>query len=350
MGQGTVRLGSTALDAGRTPPPVGQRPGTLQPGALLDGRYRILGLLGTGGMGSVYRAEHEAIGREVAVKVLHPEHCASSAERERFRREARVAVRLRSPHVVETLDFGEDPDGRLFLVMELLQGEPVRTVLAREGQLAPERVVRLLRQLLAGLEAAHAAGIVHRDLKPENLWLDGSGASERLRLLDFGIAKWTGPASGSAQTQAGLVVGTPEYLAPEQAVGGEVDQRADLYSTGVLTFVLLTGRHPFDTRDVRALLAAHAYRAVPSPSSLVPGAGRLPAPARDGGARHREGPRPAAGLGARAPPGTGGRGVPGAPVALLQHRTPAWRRRRRWRPPGPACSASPRPPCRTWST
>ncbi len=258
------------LDAGGTPPPGGPRDGTLQPGVLVDGRYRISSLLGTGGMGSVYRAEHEAIGRAVAVKVLHPEHCASPGERERFRREAKVAVRLRSPHVVETLDFGEDPDGRLFLVMELLQGEQVRAILAREGRLAPERVVRLLRQLLAGLSAAHAAGIVHRDLKPENLWVDGSGQGERLRLLDFGIAKWTGPASGSAQTQAGLVVGTPEYLAPEQAVGGEVDHRADLYSTGVLAFVLLTGRHPFDTRDVRALLAAHAYRAVPSPSTLVP--------------------------------------------------------------------------------
>jgi serine/threonine-protein kinase len=276
MAQGTIRMGTTARDAGGTPSPLGARPGTLAPGTILDGRYRILSLLGTGGMGSVYRAEHEAIGRTVAVKVLHPEHCASPAERERFRREARVAVRLRSPHVVETLDFGEDAEGRLFLVMELLQGEPVRAVLAREGQLAPERVVRLLRQLLAGLEAAHAAGIIHRDLKPENLWLDGSGLAERLRLLDFGIAKWTGPASGTEQTQAGLVVGTPEYLAPEQAVGGDVDHRADLYSVGVLTFVLLTGRHPFDTRDVRALLAAHAYRAVPSPSTLAPGLAAYP--------------------------------------------------------------------------
>src|SRR5512141_2468438 len=219
---GTIRIGSTARDAGGTPAPVEARPGTLAPGALLDGRYRIVAMLGTGGMGSVYRAEHEAIGRAVAIKVLHPEHCKSPAERERFRREARVAVKLRSPHVVETLDFGEDGEGRLFLVMELLTGEPVRNVLAREGRLAPERVVRLLRQLLAGLSAAHAAGIVHRDLKPENLWVDGGGATERLRLLDFGIAKWTGPTSDDAdpaRTQAGLVVGTPEYLAPEQAVG-----------------------------------------------------------------------------------------------------------------------------------
>jgi serine/threonine protein kinase len=270
MAQGTVRIGSTAVGTSGTPAPTGPRQGALTPGTLLDGRYRILSLLGTGGMGSVYRAEHEAIGRTVAVKILHPEHCNSPAERERFRREARVAVRLRSPHVVETLDFGEDAEGRLFLVMELLEGEPVRAVLAREGHLAPERVVRLLRQLLAGLDAAHTGGIIHRDLKPENLWLDGSGSAERLRLLDFGIAKWTGAAMGTAQTQAGLVVGTPEYLAPEQAVGGEVDHRADLYSTGVLAFVLVTGRHPFDTRDVRALLAAHAYRAVPSPSTVMP--------------------------------------------------------------------------------
>jgi len=268
MGSGTVRMGTTALDVGQpTPPPPS---GLLAPGTLLDGRYRVIALLGTGGMGSVYRAEHEAIGRAVAVKVLHPEHCKSPAERERFRREARVAVKLRSPHVVETLDFGEDGEGRLFLVMELLSGEPVRNVVAREGRIAPERVVRLLRQLLTGLAAAHRAGIVHRDLKPENLWVDGSGHTERLRLLDFGIAKWTGPTSDSAQTQAGLVVGTPEYLAPEQAVGGDVDHRADLYSAGILAFVLLTGQHPFDTRDVRQLLASHAYRAVPSPATLLP--------------------------------------------------------------------------------
>jgi serine/threonine-protein kinase len=262
----TVKIGS---DVEATPPP-GTSAAELAPGSLLDGRYRIAALLGNGGMGSVYRAEHEAIGRQVAVKVLHPEHCASAAERERFRREAKVAVRLRSPHVVEILDFGEDAEGRLFLVMELLEGEPLRAVLAREGRLPPERVVRLLRQLLAGLDSAHGAGIVHRDLKPENLWLSGSGRAERLKLLDFGIAKWTGPVADSARTQAGLVMGTPEYLAPEQAVGADVDHRADLYSAGILAFVLLTGRHPFDTRDVRGLLVAHAYRQVPSPATLVP--------------------------------------------------------------------------------
>lgn len=239
-------------------------------GSILDGRWRIETLLGTGGMSSVYRAEHVHVGRKAAVKVLHPDLCRSPSERERFQREARVATRLRSPHVVEVLDFGEDAAGRPYLVMELLEGEPLRAVLDREGRLAPPRVVRLLRQLLDGLGAAHGEGIVHRDLKPENLWLSGTGPDELLRVLDFGIAKWSDVRADATRTQAGLVVGTPEYLSPEQAVGGEVDRRADLYAAGVLAFVMLTGRHPFDTSDLRALVAAHAFERVPSLSSVAP--------------------------------------------------------------------------------
>jgi serine/threonine-protein kinase len=242
----------------------------LRPGAILDGRWRIETLLGTGGMGSVYRAEHVHVGRKAAVKVLHADLCRNPPERERFRREARVASRIRSPHVVEVLDFGEDGAGRPYLVMELLEGEPLRAVLDREHRLAPPRVVRLLRQLLEGLAAAHAEGIVHRDLKPENLWVSGGAGDELLRVLDFGIAKWSEPRGDTTRTQAGLVVGTPEYLSPEQAVGGEVDRRADLYAAGVLAFVMLTGRHPFDTSDLRALVAAHAFERVPSLSSVAP--------------------------------------------------------------------------------
>jgi len=250
--------------------PPGGDGADLGAGAILDGRWRIETLLGIGGMGSVYRAEHVHVGRKAAVKVLHAELCRNPPERERFRREARVASRIRSAHVVEVLDFGEDAAGRPYLVMELLEGEPLRAVLDREGRLAPPRAVRLLRQLLDGLAAAHAEGIVHRDLKPENLWLSGTGPDELLRVLDFGIAKWTEVRSDATRTQTGLVVGTPEYLSPEQAVGGEVDRRADLYAAGILAFVMLTGRHPFDTSDLRALVAAHAFERVPSPSSVLP--------------------------------------------------------------------------------
>ncbi|HEY6004755.1 MAG TPA: protein kinase, partial [Anaeromyxobacter sp.] len=262
MPSGTSVLGSGAPAAGAD--------ADLAPGAVLDGRWRIEALLGTGGMGSVYRAEHVHVGRKAAVKVLHAELCRNLPERERFRREARVAARLRSPHVAEVLDFGEDASGRPYLAMELLEGESLRAVLDREGRLSPRRTVRLLRQLLDGLSAAHLAGIVHRDLKPENLWLSGTGPEERLRVLDFGIAKWSEGRPDAARTQAGLVVGTPEYLAPEQAVGDDVDRRADLYAAGILAFVMLTGRHPFDTSDVRALVAAHAFERVPVLSSVAP--------------------------------------------------------------------------------
>ncbi len=249
----------------------------LAPGELLDGRYRILRLIAEGGMGAVYEAEAVRIGRPVAVKVLHPRFAASPLEVERFRREARVAVQVSSPHVVEMLDFGQAASGELFLVMELLQGESLRDRLMREGALPPPLVADLMRQLLRGLAAAHAAGIVHRDLKPDNLWLVPEEGHERLTILDFGIAKQAGGAPGAASTQAGLVVGTPEYLSPEQAVGGELDHRADLYSAGLIAWVLLTGRHPFPATDTRSLLKAQAYDPVPSPEREVPELAAYPA-------------------------------------------------------------------------
>jgi class 3 adenylate cyclase/tRNA A-37 threonylcarbamoyl transferase component Bud32 len=242
----------------------------LAPGAIVDDRYRIEALLGEGGMGSVYVARHVHIGRQVALKILHPERYETQADREKFRREAAVAVQLRSPHVVEVLDFGEDPRGHVYYAMELLEGESLRALLERERRLAPERTVRLLRQLLTGLKAAHAAGVVHRDLKPENLWLVGRGSDAQLKILDFGIAKFMQPGASLDSTAIGMVVGTPEYLAPEQAIGAPVDGRADLYATGILAFVLLTGRHPFDTTDVKTLSRAHAFQKVPSPTTVLP--------------------------------------------------------------------------------
>ncbi len=250
------------------PPPVPGPP--LAPGVLLDGRYRIDRLLAEGGMGAVYAAEAIRIGRPVAVKVLHPRIAASPLEVERFRREARIATQVSSPHVVEMLDFGQAPGGELFLVMELLQGESLQQRLTRQVSLPPSQVADLMRQLLRGLVAAHTAGITHRDLKPDNLWLVPEEGGERLTILDFGIAKQRNAVPGAASTQAGLVVGTPEYLSPEQAVGGELDHRSDLYSAGLIAWVLLTGRHPFPTTDTRALLKAQAFEPVPSPERESP--------------------------------------------------------------------------------
>jgi serine/threonine protein kinase len=268
----TIAIDDRALAAGgSTPVPP------LAPGQLLDGRYKIVRLIAEGGMGAVYEAEAVRIGRPVAVKVLHPRFAASPLEVERFRREARTAVQVSSPHVVEMLDFGQTATGELFLVMELLQGESLRDRLSREGALPPAQVADLMRQLLRGLAAAHGAGIVHRDLKPDNLWLVPEEGHERLTILDFGIAKHAGTVPGAASTQAGLVVGTPEYLSPEQAVGGELDHRADLYSAGLIAWVLLTGRHPFPSGDTRALLKAQAYDPVPSPEREVPELAAYPA-------------------------------------------------------------------------
>lgn len=275
MATGNSRGGQTEVWGGGAP----ERPargGRLGPGDVVDDRYRIEALLGEGGMGSVYVARHVHIGRKVALKILHPERYFGKDDRERFRREAAVAVQLRSPHVVEVLDFGEDPRGYAYYAMELLEGESLRALLERERRVSPERAVRLLRQLLRGLYAAHHAGVVHRDLKPENLWLLGTGPEQRLKILDFGIAKFLQPGASLEATAVGMVVGTPEYLAPEQAVGGAVDGRADLYAAGILAFVMLTGRHPFDTSDVKALSRAHAFQKVPSPTALLPELGAWP--------------------------------------------------------------------------
>ena len=271
MAEKTLSLSEPDLEQARAAPRA-----ALAPGALLDGRDRVVRLIAEGGMGTVYEAEAVRIGRPVAVKVLNPAFASSPLEVERFRREARVAVQISSPHVVEMLDFGQAPSGELFLVMELLPGESLRDRQEREGALPPPVVADLMRQLLRGLVAAHAAGITHRDLKPDNLWLVPDGERERLTILDFGIAKSAGPA-GAPKTQAGLVVGTPEFLAPEQAVGGEVDHRADLYSAGLIAWVLLTGRHPFPSADTRALLKAQAFDPVPSPERELPRLANHPA-------------------------------------------------------------------------
>ncbi|ABS24544.1 serine/threonine-protein kinase [Anaeromyxobacter sp. Fw109-5] len=259
-------------------PPAGGRfePESLL-GLVLDGRYELAAHLATGGMGAVFRARHVHLRKDVAVKVLRPDLSSSPDLVERFRREAEIASALEHDNIVRVTDFGRSPDGWLFLVMELLCGESLFDRIRRDGCLSPEEAVPILWQVCAGLEAAHALGVVHRDLKPENVFLARTASGREVtKLLDFGIAKIADPASG-ASTQAGVVVGTPEYLAPEQALGGEVDARADLYAVGLIAWRVLGGRHPFKADEPRALLMMQATRPVPPLTDPRPDLGAYPA-------------------------------------------------------------------------
>ncbi len=232
-------------------------------GTTLDGRYVLTAHLATGGMGAVFRAQHVHLRKDVAVKVLRPDLTSSPDIVERFRREAEIASALEHDNIVKVTDFGRSEAGHLFLVMELLTGESLFERLRREGFLSPEEAVPILWQICAALEAAHALGVVHRDLKPENVFLARSGSGREVtKILDFGIAKIADPPSGT-ETQAGIVVGTPEYLAPEQAMGAPIDARADVYAVGLIAWRTLAGRHPFKADDARSLLMMQATRPVP---------------------------------------------------------------------------------------
>jgi serine/threonine-protein kinase len=232
-------------------------------GATIDGRYRLTAHIASGGMGAVFRAEHVYMRKDVAVKVLRPDLTAASEIVERFRREAEIAASLEHDNIVRVTDFGRSPDGYLFLVMELLEGESLFDRTRRLGPLPAEEVVPILVRVCAGLEAAHRRGVVHRDLKPENIFLHRQpGGGTVVKILDFGIAKITDPTTASG-THPGMVVGTPEYLSPEQALGSPVDARADIYAVGLIAWRVLAGRHPFRADDPRALLMMQATQPVP---------------------------------------------------------------------------------------
>jgi eukaryotic-like serine/threonine-protein kinase len=246
-------------------------------GTTLDGRYELKAHLATGGMGAVFQARHVHLRKDVAVKVLRPDLTSSADIVERFRREAEIASALEHDNIVRVTDFGRTKDGHLFLAMELLAGESLFERLRREGSLSPEEAVPVLWQVCAGLHAAHALGVVHRDLKPENVFLARtSSGREVAKVLDFGIAKIADPTSESA-TQAGIVVGTPEYLSPEQAMGNAVDARADVYAVGLIAWRTLVGRHPFKADEPRALLMMQATRPVPPLTDPRPDLATYPA-------------------------------------------------------------------------
>ncbi|RKS79243.1 serine/threonine-protein kinase [Actinomadura pelletieri DSM 43383] len=237
-------------------------------GLVLHGRYRLLERLAVGGMGEVWRASDDATGRLVAVKLLRREFGSDATARGRFAAEARFAAELRHPGIARAFDFGEQDD-RAFLVMELVAGEPLDRILARDGGLPLEAVLDLLAQAGRALTVAHRAGVVHRDVKPANLMVSPDGI---LKITDFGIARQLAAAS---QTATGMVMGTAHYISPEQAQGLELSPAADLYSLGVVAYECLTGAPPFDGSTPVEVALRHVREA---PAELP---ARFPVAARD---------------------------------------------------------------------
>ncbi|HTJ46132.1 MAG TPA: serine/threonine-protein kinase [Kofleriaceae bacterium] len=244
------------------------------------GNYRIVSAIGEGGMGSVYRAEHVMLGRPAAIKVLLPELSKNPEMVNRFFNEARATAGLQHPGIIEVYDFGYCDDGAAFIVMELLQGTSLKDRLAQIGRMPWPQALWYTRQIANALSAAHRAHIVHRDLKPDNVFLipDLETGHERVKVLDFGIAKLaadTGSA-GLVKTRAGVIMGTPAYMSPQQCRGaGEVDHRADIYSLGCMMFEMMCGRPPFVGEGMGDLLNAHMSQPAPGARQFEPS---IPAP------------------------------------------------------------------------
>jgi serine/threonine-protein kinase len=250
-------------------------------GSVVEGRYEILDLLGEGGMGRVYRVRHRALGRDFAMKVLRRDLSTDAELVSRFLREAKATASVHHPNVVQISDFGALPDGVPYFVMELLVGYTLGQIIKAGGPVPAGRAVRVIRQVASALGAAHAAGVVHRDLKPDNVFLlGGASAGESFdarraramlgdqvesRVVDFGAAKIIG---SSRMTRTGIVFGTPHYMSPEQASGGPVDHRADIYALGIIMYEMFTGRVPFEADTYMGVLTQHMF-VQPIPPSQV---------------------------------------------------------------------------------
>jgi serine/threonine-protein kinase len=245
----------------------------LDPGHVVDNKYRIVRLLGAGGMGAVYEGENLRIRRRVAIKLLHAGVSSAQDVVTRFEREAQAAGTIGSEHICEVLDLGVLQDGTRYMVMEYLDGETLSSRVKRLGRMIPMQSIPVMLQVLEGLGAAHMAGIVHRDLKPDNIFLlrSRSGMADFVKIIDFGVSKFTQMGSEEMNvTRADAVIGTPYYMSPEQARGGAVDARSDIYALGVLLYQASTGQVPFQAATFNELLFKIALEAPPPPQHYVP--------------------------------------------------------------------------------
>ena len=239
-------------------------------GRVLAERYHMLKRLGEGGMGQVYLAEHVKMNRQCAVKVMNGALLTDSDSAQRFAREASNAARIIHPNVAAVFDYGET-DGLMYLVMEYVEGEPLTRLLEREGGLPPSRAVDIAHQVCEALVAAHELGIVHRDLKPDNIIVAaGKNGHDIAKVVDFGIAKAIEEGPNESLTRTGLVIGTPEYMSPEQLLGDPVDARSDIYSLGCILYQMLTGRRTFDEPTREQMIKRRLTEKAPHPKDLVP--------------------------------------------------------------------------------
>jgi serine/threonine-protein kinase len=246
------------------PPPVADR----LIGQTIEGKYRIDARIGEGGMGTVYRATRLMIGDVVAVKVMSQEQSAPAQAAERFRREAQAAARFKHPNAGAIHDFGVSASGTFYLVMELVEGQSLRNIISRQGPLAPSAAAEILNQVAAALDEAHRHNIVHRDLKPDNIIVWTTQQGLRVKTLDFGIAKLRDLRTSDNLTQTGALLGTPQYMSPEQCLGGELDGRSDIYSLGIVLFEMLTGATPFNAPSASAIILQQMQQPPPSPRAI----------------------------------------------------------------------------------
>ncbi len=251
--------------------------GTLAPGTIVGGRFKINRLIGRGGMGEVYAAQHVNTSKEVALKIIHTAASASKEQTRRFMREARAATAIEHPNVIEVFDVFEDANGTAVMVMELLKGEPFARILRARGALELHEVATILLPSIRALHAAHEKGIVHRDLKPDNIFVSTTASGERVtKLLDFGIAKILDPARLGSETQGqatntGSLLGTPHYMSHEQAMSDkDIDARTDVWSMGVIVFEALAGRRPLVFETLGEMYKAFLQDEVPSILRLIP--------------------------------------------------------------------------------